>query len=418
MWNLNISVWRRKWATLGDLVGAQAAVAVGGIIAGSLLARHFDKTTYGQYQTVVAWAGVVAPLCLTGLRETIKISAAKKYHGNIAAVVRYMAIGSAGSVIVLILIALGYRRENPVLAAGLITVAVLSPLMRLEALWVSYLTAVGALRRLARMRTIKALLGVLAALLLVLCGVQSLIPLIVVFVLVPATVGIWCMTTIWRNRTNDTRDPDSLRYGFHVSVVAALAGLVMSDRIILEATFQEAQVATWAIALILPTRVRMLVNLSTTYYSPQLYKTTSLQDCWNILRKQMGALLLLFVAIGVSGYFILPVAITIIFSGKYADAAPYASILWLVNCIVAPGSLFDIALRAHQKKAGLYGQMIAYPVLLLLLNLWLVRYGLAGVLTARVVADSLQCVWICSVFYCYMRRSAEEASHNSGAGLQ
>lgn len=395
---------KRGWQSLTSLGLAQVAVLAAGLGSASLMAHYFPKETYGQYQLILGWIAIVGPFCLNGLQETLKISAAQKYHGNVGLVFRYKGLATLLGTAAMSLLALWYWQRDPVLAGGMLAGALLFPLTRLEGVWSAWFIASGQLRRLSFLRVLRAALTVAGVAALVVAGLRGLVPLVVLAIGLPGVVGLWNVIRIYRQRANNTRDAASFRYGLHASAATGLAGLVMSDRVIIDSAMTRADVAFWAIALVFPAQIKALSNIFGTYLSPRVYRTESFTAGWRVLRRALPPLAVVFLAAGLAGYFALPYLVPLLFSEKYVDAVPYGRLLWLVMCLIVPGNYVKLLMRAHQKKTIVYAEQIAYPLALLALNLWLVRYGLTGMLIARIAMGLLFSMFVISLLLYYLWR--------------
>src|SRR5690348_16411288 len=79
---------------LGRLFSWRFGVLVLSMITSIMWARCVSKETYGAYQLIVSVMAVVGSFCLRGLNESVTISAAKHYDGNIKKIFK-LQLGSA-----------------------------------------------------------------------------------------------------------------------------------------------------------------------------------------------------------------------------------------------------------------------------------------------------------------------------------
>jgi O-antigen/teichoic acid export membrane protein len=371
-------------------VASRGAAAGVGFLASLVWANCFDKETYGKYQIVAAAMGVVATFCLPGLDDASLISAARRKDGNLTPILRQrIAVAIAGA---LVLAAWGiarYRRADAVLMSAFLVTALVFVPIQLQPIWDSFTNG----KRRFRLLTLGEILIALASLagvgLFALLGWTSgvQLPWVVLTSLgLTAAVALALVAALPGLKENDDRDPSIVTYGHHVTAASLLAWVFKSDRLIVAEVLSAPDVALLSIALILPNQVKVFFTAFEQIFLPRVSAAGSVREAWDYIRPRMVKLWAAYSALGITGFFLLPIFIPMVFSHRYAESVPYARWLWLSLCLSSPFTFLASILNAQRDKSFLYLKNIASPAFTLILFVVLIpRYALVGAIVARVI---------------------------------
>jgi O-antigen/teichoic acid export membrane protein len=400
------------WTMAGRVASRAVAAAVG--FLGSLVwANCFSKETYGKYQIVAAAMGVVATFCLPGLDDASLISAAKRKDGNLRAIVRQrIAVSIAGALVIAAWGFLRYRGSDGVMVTAFAVTALVFVPIQLQSIWDAF---TNGKRRFALLTVGEVLVAVAS-----LVGVGSfalvgwtgdaMLPWVVLVSLgLTAVVALALMATLRRMKQSDERDPSIVRYGHHVTVATLLGWVFKSDRLIVGEVMSAPDVAMLSIALILPNQVKVFFTAFEQIFLPKVTAAPSVHAAWAYIRPRIAKLWTAYTALGLAGFFLLPVFIPLFFSHRYVESVPYARWLWLSLCLSSPFTFLASILNAQRDKLFLYVKNIFSPVLTLTLFVVLIpRYGLVGAVAGRVINHAALVVLHAAYFVWAVRRSARE----------
>jgi O-antigen/teichoic acid export membrane protein len=370
---------------------ASRGFAAGVGFLGSLVwANYFAKETYGKYQIVVAAMGVVASFCLPGLDDASLISAAKNKDGNLAPVLRQrIAVSILGALVIAGWGVLRYRSSDAVvMSAFLITALVFVPI-QLQPIWDAFTNGKRRFRLLAFGEGLVALASLVGVGSFALVGgtADALLPWVVLASLgLTAAVALALVATLRAMMTNDERDPAIVRYGHHVTAASLLAWVFKSDRLIVGEVMSAPDVALLSIALILPNQVKVFFTAFEQIFLPGVTAAASVREAWDYIRPRITRLWAAYSALGLVGFFGLPIFIPLVFSHRYVESVPYARWLWLSLCLASPFTFLASILNAQRDKLFLYLKNIGSPALTLVLFAVLIpRYHLVGAVAARII---------------------------------
>ena len=398
---LYISRRKYKFFTLTNLGASQVISIFVGLISGVLITRNVSTEIYGQYQVVLSLIAVISSFCLNGMGQSITISAARRYDGNLLRIMK-LKFGAyfLGSV-ALIVSGILYYQSQPSLAYGIFAVALLFPFYKLQGIWPVWLKGRGKLNCLALFSIAISLLSLTVLVILVFSNNISLHFLLARYIGVPLLFSIGILIYILRNRTNTLEDDDTIKYGLHVSAAYFLGGLVSSDKIIINNYLSASDVAIYAVALTFPLQIKTWYTIFNQMITPNIYKANSVAEAWKYLKNKLAIIILFFLLLGLTGFIVLPILIPLLFSDRYAAAVPYGRWLWLSWALLIPASYLGNVLGAQKKVGFVYGVSIGHPILQFVLYMVLIVYGLPGMVLARIITRlTLAVVQVGAFFYC------------------
>jgi O-antigen/teichoic acid export membrane protein len=392
-----VSVWRRRsrLLTLSNLGLAQVMTILLGILSSSLWARGVPVETYGQYQVIMSFIAIVGAYCLPGLGESLTISAAKRYDGNLMTILRLKLGATFVGSLVLVGVGLFYRARQPELATGVFLAALLFPLYQLNLVWSPWLIGRDELNRRAFLTTAGHLLLIGTLTTLILVDRRTLGELVI------GVIAIVIYTL--RHRMNRLTHNDTIKYGFHSSVATLFDGLLATDKVIINHRLSAVDVAIYSIALVFSTQAKSVYSIFNQMITPRIYEANSVAEAWSYLRDKLGLLTLFFALIGTAGFVTIPILVPLLFSERYAVAAPYGKWLWLGSSVTMPAVYLANILRAQKKIKFVYALSLGYPVFLFVLFLLFVQYGVTGIVAARVIGRIALAIFFVVSFAYYLR---------------
>ncbi len=392
---------RFRLLTLSNLGFAQVMTIVLGVLSSSLWARGVPVETYGQYQVIMSLIAIVGAYCLPGLGESITISAAKRYDGNLTTILK-LKLGAAyvGS---LVLVGAGffYRASQPELAAGIYLVALLFPLYQLNVVWSPWLIGRNELSRRAFLSVAGHVILIGALGTLILADRRALGELVVGVIGLQALFSLAIVVYILRHRMNRLTHNDTIKYGFHSSAAILLEGLVATDKVIINHRLSAADVAVYSVALVFFTQAKSVYSIFNQMITPRIYKADSVAEAWTYLKGKLGLLILFFTLIGLAGFATIPILVPLLFSERYAAAAPYGKWLWLGSSVTTPTMYLANILRSQKKVKFVYMLSLGHPVLQFVLFLGLVQYGVMGMVMAKILARIALAIFYTASFLYY-----------------
>ncbi|MBT89140.1 MAG: hypothetical protein CMN79_01445 [Spirochaetales bacterium] len=370
-----------------------------------LWTRFVSKEIYGQYQLILSFSGIAGIFCLVGLGESLSISAAKKNDGNLSVIILIKFGVSIAAAIGLGVVSHYYWDKDPSLARGILWLSCLFPLLQLSTIRQVWFNAKGWFALLILSNFLFALAPVLALAIIVFLGhTQSTVFFVITVQGVNAVLAVAFILFLMARRENAKKDWKAIKYGFHASLAALLGWMILTDKMFIYKYLSASDVAVYSIALVFPDQIRVLFSLFNQILLPQIYAAGNVQEAWQYIKPKLIILSFFFISLGVIGFFAIPKVIPYLFSEKYASSVPYAKWLWLFQCIVAPTTYLANILRAQQKVKFTYLFSISHPLLLFISFFILIRFGLPGIVAAKIFSYIYAGVFFLISFYHYNKR--------------
>lgn len=398
---------REKLLVVSSLSTVQIVSVSIGFFTSIIWARYVEKDVYGQYQVILSIMTIVNSLCLPGLSESLTISAAKGYDGNLTRIIKYKTLSLlAGSVAILCIAIYYYFSSDLKLSYALFIGVFIFPLFQLDSIWAAWLNGRGLLKRLSLYRVLTIISTAVMLLALVYFGIQDLEILVLGLIGLPGLLSVLITAGILTQRKNTVHDNDSIRYGFHTTAASLLSGLIATDRLFLHSYVSAEAVAVYSIANIFPDQLKSVFGVFNQIIIPKSYRAGSVYDAWQNTKKHFQVMFYLFIFMGVLGFIMIPVIVPAFFSERYNSSVVYAQWLWLSFAIVIPTTHIANILRAQKKVKFVYSISVAQPVLSFILYFVLIRYGLPGIVLAKVIYLLLTALMFVGSFIFYFKEDA------------
>jgi hypothetical protein len=240
-----------------------------------------------------------------------------------------------------------------------------------------------------------AILFNMKSLLFLAAGVQGL-----------TALGIISFLWITRKKhvKNDVREPEYIRFGYHASAAGLLGWIAFADRLIIHEQLSAADLAIYSVAMIFPAQTKTLYTVVGQFIGPDIAEANGVADAWRKTRFKIYIFCAAFLIVGIVGFFAVQSLIPLLFSSRYASAAPYGKWLFLVYCSCVPAAYFGNILRAQRKKTFYYGYEIIQPVATIFLYSVLIRYGLEGMTYAQILRQIIFGAAMVFSFVYYLRK--------------
>lgn len=364
---------------------SSATVVVLGFLASLSFAHFMTKDQYGTYQYVLAIAGLVSALTVTGMNSAVTRAVARGQEGELRHSVRFQLLAGIIPFIVGLAIAGWYLiHGNNGLAGAFAWVALFLPLGSAFNTWIAYLGG-------KKMFRIGAYYGLFN-------NLMTYVPLIIAIFLFRNFLWIICVNylftfissyLIYRHilrhyPPNNERDPETIPYGTHLSLMGILGtALGQLDSFLVFHFIGPTELAIYSFATIIPERLTGLLKFIPNIAFIKLAEKSEEEVRRNIMPK----LLILMGILGVAAacYALLAPIFFHIFFPQYNASIPMTQLYALTFFSLAP-LYVQTALTAQRKTKQLYILNFVAPLIRAGLMLVLMFYfGIYGLLWAQII---------------------------------
>lgn len=368
------------WLTVDQIIG--------GFISFLLIIGfgHFvSPQVYGTYRYLLATFWTLAAFTLTGIPTALSRAVANGYDGAFIRSLKWSIVGGLSlSVIGAGMSAYYFTAGNALLGWGLLSVALLGPLMQPAHLFGPYLAGKKDFRKMTMLGLVFAIVPACALGTAMLLTQNPLVFFLIYLVGYIATGSALCAFILWRWRPAGKSSPDLYSLSGHFSIMNLLATVAAQiDKVVVFHYLGAVELAIYSFATAIPEQIKGMLGAVSVLALPK-FATRSLAEIrsnfWNRLWIFTGALILASLA-----YVVLaPLAFNIFFP-KYTSAIWYSQ-LFALSLALTSISLPTALLQAKGAKWELYVFNTLSPIVQITALISLTAlYGLTGTICARIV---------------------------------
>lgn len=345
------------WLSMGTVISS--LLSLGTAVA---FANLIPKEVYGSYQYVLSVVALLGIFGLSGIKTSVAYSSARGIDGSLTdavhAKMKWGAIGgvlSAGMGVYYIL------NLNLPLGYAFLVAGALLPFWEAPGLYVSYLQGK---KRFDLMSMYENGAQAFATVAIIACiFFTSSLP-----VIIGTYLGSWFLARIFFHKKtlravppNEVHDPETVRYGAHLTLMTALGSISSNiDKFLLWHLLGAAPVAVYTFAITIPVRVTGIANIINRMAFPKMTERALEEIKSSLIRK---ILFIVFLSLAVTLVYIFAVPyIFSIFFPQYGEAVPYAKVAAAL-IVLQPFSLIATTLSAHARKRPLYIYNTIIPIL-------------------------------------------------------
>ena len=373
-----------SWLTFGQIVSTIAS-----FLLAIAFANLLDPITYGNYRYILSLVGILGIFSLTGMGTAITQAVARGYEGSFyRAFKTKLKWGLLGGLASIILAGYYYFQGNTTLTFCFLIAAIFLPFMDSLSIYGSLLTGRKLFDVSTKFSIVSQLISV-AIMVSVLFLTNNIFLIVFAYFIFHTLLRfIFLKITLRKYQPNKKRDPKTLSYGKHLSLIGVI-GIVASylDRILIFHFLGAVEVAIYSFAIAMPEQIKGYFKNIPALALPKLAKR-SFREINSVLYKR---LLKLFIIGGlIAGiYVLLAPYLFKLFFPKYLDSIFFSQLFAITIVLRLPFSLFSAAgqskLTVTPKNfiywGGILPQVILIISLLLLVNL----FGIIGVVFSKIL---------------------------------
>ena len=380
-----------------------------GLMSNVIWTRWMPIEVFGNYRLIFSILSIVGTFCLIGIGQGVLMSASGSADGNFSKFVRQKLNANVLGMLSLFCISVYYYISQPdsqMIAFGLLAAGLIFPFYNTSELWLSWLNGKSKFFELATAKSVSAVLSFLTLLFIAYIQPNPLWLIVLAMLILPAIYNLFMIRFAMSIRQNNKNDKELMTFSKHASLAFIFTGLLPLDIVLLEHFYSAKEVAIYAIALVLPEKIKGLVSIIGQLISPKLFANKNLQFLWNSLKYKFLFLLAIFSFLGIVGFILIPKIVILLFSIDYAYSGELGSWLWLTLCSTGPISLLGTTLLATKKPIYLYTPSVIYPCSLLALFFLFIDYGVSGMIYIRCFGALILALYYLSFFFFELKKDA------------
>lgn len=397
------------WSGVGVVFSGLLALATSVAFANLL-----PKETYGTYQYIISMIALVSLLGLPGMKSAISYASARDKDASFLEALRTKMRWNYLSAFAAFSIALYYfYQANYQLSSAFTIVACFLPFWEIYGNYVPYLQGKKKFKSMTIYEIATQAFNAVAVIVVIFLS-DSLLALLTTF-LASWTIGrfFFFKLSLKKYPPNNERDPATIPYGKHLSVMSVLGAIASNvDKLLIWQFLGPVEVAVYTFALAIPNRVvSSFASINRLYFPKAVHRT--LHEVRYTLIYRIFILFLVTASCAGLYVFIAPYFFALFFP-QYMEAVPYTQILGILIAL-QPFSLLATSLSAHARKKELYAINIIIPVSqIILLSILVPALKITGAIVALSVAQILESILLVILFLWaahHTERSSSVALH-------
>ena len=353
-------------------------------------ARLLPKETYGEYRYILSIMSILAIPSLEGINMAITQAVAKGFEGTFLSgfktKLKWSLLGSIASIGVAVYF---WIQKNADFTLSFLIVAIFLPLFKSGELYQFYLNGKKLFGKRVTYTTIIQILST-SAMILALFLTKRLIVLILVYLFCYSILRIFFLFwTTKKIKPNEKNDPETIKYGKHLSFINVI-GLISQqiDNILLFHFVGPAKLAIYSFAALPIEYVRTPFQIIQEISLPKLSVRTEAEIKKTLPQKLLTSIL--FIVLGIITYVVIAPYFFKIFYPEYLESVFYSRML-AFTLFVFPMSMMALSLQAKMKTKELYKINIFLPIIKIISLVVLTPlYGIMGVVIAILLSQVFQ----------------------------
>lgn len=369
------------WLTFGQIVSLGAS-----FLLALAFANLLTPAAYGNYKYIVSLFGILEIFSLIGMNSAVEQAVARNLEGSFYTVfktkLKWAALGSLAAIGGAVYYWLSGNESFPI---PLLISAIFLPLMNASRIYANFLGG----RKLFNFQTkygIITQIGFGAIIITALFLTKNLFWLITIYLISHTFLNyFFYLLTKYKFRPNKEEDPQTISYGFHLSVMGVISQVATYfDKILLFAFIGPAQLAIYSFAMLLPEQIQNVLGNISTLALPKLAPKSREEIKKSIMKKSLklalltGAVMVIYII--VAPYFFR------IFFPQYLESVRYSQV-FVLSFISVPAALLGTTFQAKMMKKELYLIKIAPFVNIALYAAFIPFYGIWGAIAAIIGAQ-------------------------------
>ena len=371
-----------------------------GLAVSVAFARLAPIEVFGQYNFILAILGIVSIVSIPGLNTAVLRSVARGYEGSYKQAVKTKFLWSLLGIPALLGVgAYYYYYSTQIIGIGLMMSSIFLPFIHAPDTWNNFLVGKKRFDLTAIYGSIQAAISAAAMITVLFLNATHLLLIITAYLVTSSLLNCLCYRRSLKYIENQSKDDECQKYGYFLTGIG-IAGTVAAhiDKILIGILLSSPELAIYAIALVIPTKIKDLLKLVWAPFTPK-FSQDGIEIGHVSERLKRFVLPLILLALVGSALYLLFIddIMLLLFSNKYIESIIYSKILLLMLLIGIPDALLHtfIIVKKNTKvimRVDLTCAFLGIAIMASFIYLWGVMGAAWGLVLRRVLHISL--TWI------------------------
>jgi len=372
-------------------LGVSLLIGLGVTIA---FARLAPKEVYGQYTFILAILAIISLFSIPGLNHAVLRSTARGNEGNYEKAVKTSFLWSLLGIPALLgLGAYYYYFDSAIIGFGFMVCSVFFPFIYAPNTWDSFLVGKKRFDLRARWGITQSAIIAVAIISVLFLNAQNLVLILIAQLVSSSCVACWLYFRSLKYIENLSEDGECQKYGYFLTTTAIVGTIADHiDKILIGVLLGAQDLALYAIAIVIPIRIKDLLKSAWAPFSPKISEQEiSLGEVWGKLRGLILPIVVVAVVSSLLYWFFIDEVALWLFSAKYVEAGSYARPLLFMVLLSVPATFLGTFSVARKKTKPLVLGYHIYPVVkLVIMAGFIYQWGIWGAVYGQITGWLLQ----------------------------
>jgi len=345
-------------------------------------ARLASKEVFGQYNFILAILGIVSIASIPGLTNAIIRSVARGYDGNYKQAVKTKFLWSLLGIPALLGVGAYYYYYNTqIIGICLMMSSIFLPFLWAPGLWDGFLVGKKRFDLTARYGSIQSITNSAAIIMILFLNATHLLLIIIAYLVTNSFLSCLFYRRSLKYIENQAKDDGCIRYGYFITttgIVGTLASHI--DKIMIGILLGAPELAIYAIAIMIPTRIKDLLK---TFWAPFTPKLSQDEITMGQVQQKIKRLVLPLTLMALGGsllyWLFIDDIVPLLFGTKYMEAGIYSRMLLLMILASIPSVFLGTFAIAKKKTKSIVLGLHIFPFLkLLIMSGFIYQWGIWG----------------------------------------
>jgi O-antigen/teichoic acid export membrane protein len=369
------------WLTLG-----QGVSSVSSFLLAIAFANLLPKETYGTYKYIMSIVSLLAIPTLAGMNTAIIQAVARGYEGSvIPAFKTKVKWGLLGGLASLALAGYYYFQGNNVLAIAFLISSVFIPFMDSLLIYDSYLNGKKDFKSLSNYNIFIRIISTVVLILTVFLT-DNIFLFIASYFTTHTILRLIIFKLVFRkNSLNQEKDPETISYGKHLSLMGILNIVSFyADKLLIFHYLGATELAIYSVAVSPTGQMKGLVKIIPALTLPK-FSASNIDEIKKRIWPKIMKLSLILFTISLTYILIAPILFKLVFP-QYSQSLLYSQIFSISLVLTGPIFILTAILQAEKKTKKLYKFNIISPILNILVTFVLIyKFNIMGAISAKIL---------------------------------
>jgi len=274
-----------------------------------------------------------------------------------------------------------YYYNTQIIGICLMISSVFVPLMWAPNTWSSFLAGKKRFDLTARYGGIQSGINAAAIIGILFLNANHLVLIFATYLITNAFLACLLYQRSLKYIENNAKDDECQKYGYFLTTTNIAGTLAMHiDKILIGTLLGAPQLAIYAIAIAIPTRIKDLLKLVWAPFVPKISEQeTRIEEVWRKIKRLILPLALMILGGSVLYWLFIDDVMLLLFSPKYMESGIYSKMLLLMILLSIPNSFLGTFIVAGKKTKSIVLGYHTFPFLKLLIMFgFIYQWGIWG----------------------------------------